>query len=190
MDDIRDPHDAERLEAAAPEAFHTRREFLQKTAMTAGLAASAGLALHPDTLLAEAARQQRRSAPIPSPRNLPIDTFVVLMMENRSFDHYLGWLPNADGRQAGLQFTDNHGRTFATHRLKTDFQGCAYLDPDHSWQGGRTELDQGRMDGFLKAQSDIFSIGYYTEADLPFTPHVAKAFTAFDRFFCSLLSST
>jgi phospholipase C len=46
------------------------------------------------------------------------------------------------------------------------------------------------MDGFLRAQSDVFSIGYYEEADLPFTPHVAKSFTAFDRFFCSLLSST
>ena len=46
------------------------------------------------------------------------------------------------------------------------------------------------MDGFLRAQSDVFSIGYYAEHDLPFTPHVAKAFTAFDRFFCSLLSST
>jgi phospholipase C len=46
------------------------------------------------------------------------------------------------------------------------------------------------MDGFLRAQSDVFSIGYYTEQDLPFTPSVAKAFTAFDRFFCSLLSST
>jgi phospholipase C len=46
------------------------------------------------------------------------------------------------------------------------------------------------MDGFLKAASDIFSIGYYDEQDLPFIPSVAKAFTAFDRFFCSLLAST
>jgi phospholipase C len=46
------------------------------------------------------------------------------------------------------------------------------------------------MDGFLKAASDVFSIGYYTQDDLPFTPHVAQAFTAFDRFFCSILSST
>ena len=36
----------------------------------------------------------------------------------------------------------------------------------------------------------MFSIGYYAEPDLPFTPHIAKAFTAFDRFFCSLLAST
>lgn len=187
--DLRDPLEAERLLALEPEACHTRRDFLRRTAVSAGLAASMGLVLDPDTLVAEAARRQREVA-LPSPRNLPIDTFVVLMMENRSFDHYLGWLPGADGRQAGLQFADNHGRTFATHRLRTDFQGCAYLDPDHSWVGGRTELDGGRMDGFLKAASDVFSIGYYTKDDLPFTPHVAQAFTAFDRFFCSVLAST
>ena len=107
--DVHDPLEAERLEALAPEAFHTRRDFLQRTAVTAGLAAGMGVLLDPDTVVAEAARRQRR-VQLPSPRNLPIDTFVVLMMENRSFDHYLGWLPGADGRQAGLQFTDTHGR--------------------------------------------------------------------------------
>ena len=187
--DVRDPGEAERFEALAPDEYHSRREFLQRTAVTAGLAAGLGLVLDPDTLVAQAAQRQRE-VPIPSPRNLPIDTFVVLMMENRSFDHYLGWLPGADGRQAGLHFTDPHGKVHATHRLVDIFQGCGFLDPDHSWDGGRTELDGGRMDGFLRAASDVFSIGYYTEQDLPFTPHMAKAFTAFDRFFCSLLSST
>ena len=46
------------------------------------------------------------------------------------------------------------------------------------------------MDGFLRAQSDVFSIGYYEERDLPFIPSVARAFTTYDRFFCSLLGST
>ena len=112
------------------------------------------------------------------------------MMENRSFDHYLGWLPGADGRQAGLQFTDKQGKAHPTHRLANNYQGCGFLDPDHSWDGGRTELDKGRMDGFLKAASDVFSISYYGEQDLPCIPPVAKAYTAFDRFFCSILSST
>ncbi len=85
------------------------------------------------------------------------------MMENRSFDHYLGWLPGADGRQAGLRFTDKQGHVHETHWLGNLYQSCGFLDPDHSWQGGRTELDGGRMDGFLKADSDVFSIGYYTE---------------------------
>jgi phospholipase C len=113
----------------------------------------------------------------------------VLMMENRSFDHYLGWLPGADGRQAGLEFTNSQGQTFSTHHLDF-FQSCGFEDPDHSWDGGRTELDGGRLDGFLRSASDVFSIGYYEEADVPFTPHAAKAFTAFDRFFCSLLGPT
>jgi phospholipase C len=190
MEDLRDPYQAERLAAAAPDAFQSRREFLQKTAMAAGLGAGLGLALDPNLVIAQAAAKQRRQAAIPSARNLPIDTFVVLMMENRSFDHYLGWLPNADGRQAGLSFTDADGAAHATHRLADFYQSCGYLDPDHSWDGGRTELDGGKMDGFLKAASDIFSIGYYTQEDLPFTPANAQAFTAFDRFFCSLLGPT
>ncbi|MGA9856593.1 MAG: alkaline phosphatase family protein, partial [Solirubrobacteraceae bacterium] len=188
MSDIRSPQEAERLLAVAPDAFHTRREFLQRTAVTAGLAAGMGLVLDPDTVVAEAARRQRE-VKLPAPRDLPIDTFVVLMMENRSFDHYLGWLPGADGRQAGLQFTNPKGEKFATHRLNFT-QSCGFEDPDHSWEGGRTELDGGRMDGFLRSASDVFSIGYYEEADVPFTPHAAKAFTTCDRFFCSLLGPT
>jgi phospholipase C len=188
MSDIRDPLEAERLLTTAPEAYHTRRDFLRRTAAAAGLAAGMGLVLDPDTVVAEAARRQRR-VKLPAPKDLPIDTFVVLMMENRSFDHYLGWLPGADGRQAGLEFTNSQGQRFATHRL-TFTQSCGFEDPDHSWQGGRTELDGGRMDGFLRSASDVFSIGYYEEADVPFTPHAARAFTTFDRFFCSLLGPT
>jgi phospholipase C len=166
-----------------------RREFLARLALAAGLASGAAAALSPGALIAEAAARQRAN-PMPSPRNLPIDTFVVLMMENRSFDHYLGWLPGADGRQAGLSYTDALGNSFHTHRLAPDFQGCAHLDPDHSWEGGRAQLDGGRMDGFLRARSDPFALGYYDEADLPFLPSLARAFTAYDRFFCSLLGPT
>src|SRR5919198_4106728 len=142
MGDVRDPAYAEALEATAPEAYLRRREFLQRTAMAAGLAGGLGLVLDPDVLVGEAAPAQRR-APLPSPRNLPIDTFVVLMMENRSFDHYLGWLPGADGRQAGLEFTNANGQTLATRRLAPDWQGCGHPDPDHSWAGGRTQLNGG-----------------------------------------------
>jgi phospholipase C len=188
--DLRDPDEAERLESTEPDAYYRRREFLQRTAVTAGLAAGLGTVLSPDTLMAEAARKQRRT-PLPSPRNLPIDTFVVLMMENRSFDHYLGWLPNADGRQAGLTYVDAAGQAHQTARLAPDFQGCAHPDPDHSWEGGRQQMNAGAMDGFLRSgTNDEFSIGYYAEEDLPFLGHAAKAFTTYDRFFCSLLAST
>jgi phospholipase C len=187
--DLRDPNQAEELAHNQPDEYLRRRDFLGRMAVVAGLGAGMGMVLDPDALVGQAAAAQRR-VPLPSPHNMPIDTFVVLMMENRSFDHYLGWLPGADGRQAGLTFTDASGNKFPTHRLTTDLQGCAFLDPDHSWEGGRTEMDGGRMDGFLKAQSDVFSIGYYAEPDLPFIPSAARAFTTYDRFFCSLLAST
>src|SRR3954447_10182554 len=190
MDDVNDPNHAEQLEDAAPDAYLRRREFLQRTAVAAGLATTLGTVLPSETLVAEAARKQRRR-PLPAPKNLPIDTFVVLMMENRSFDHYLGWLPNADGRQAGLTFTDKQGKALATQRLAPDWQGCAHPDPDHSWDGGRTQLNGGKCDGFLRSgDNDVFSISYYQEGDLGFIQDAAKAFTVFDRFHCSLMGST
>src|SRR3954447_23840807 len=190
MSDLRDPDYAERLEHEAPDEALRRREFLQRLAVSAGAAASVGTVLDPDALIAEAARRQRRTH-LPRPRNMPIDTFVVLMMENRSFDHYLGWLPKADGRQAGLTYTDDQGRPHQTLRLAPDFQGCAHPDPDHSWDGGREQVNGGRMDGFLRSgDNDEFAIGYYAERDLPFVGHLARAFTTYDRFFCSILAST
>ena len=94
--DERDPEVGERLEADDREGLLRRREFLQRAAVGGGLAAGLASVLSPDVILGEAAARARR--PVPAPGNLPIDTFVVLMMENRSFDHYLGWLPDADGR--------------------------------------------------------------------------------------------
>jgi phospholipase C len=187
--DLRDPHQAEVWKAADADGFYRRREFLQRTAVTAGLAASAGLLLGPDTLIAEASRQQRR-VPLPSAHDLPIDTFVVLMMENRSFDHFVGWLPGADGKQAGLSYVDDDGKTYQTHPLAPDYQGCSFNDPDHSWEGGRAQLDAGKCDGFLKGDNDVYAIGYYEEKDVPFLAAAAKSFTTFDRFFCSLLGPT
>ena len=190
MSDMRDPEYAERLESEEPDAALRRRDFLQRAAVTAGLASTMGTVLSPDVLMAEAARRQRRQR-LPSPRNMPIDTFVVIMMENRSFDHYLGWLPGADGRQAGLSYVDREGNTKSTHRLTPDYQGCAHPDPDHNRESGLKHINGGRMDGYLQSQdNDEFAIGYYAEGDLGFIDAAAKASTTYDRFFCSLLAST
>jgi phospholipase C len=190
MSDLHDPAHAERLAQEAPDEYLRRREFLQRTALTAGIATSLATVLPSDTLVAEAARHQRRRA-LPAPKNMPVDTIVVLMMENRSFDHYLGWLPGADGRQAGLSYTDDDGSVHATQRLTPDFQGCGHPDPDHSWAGGRTQLNGGRCDGFLRSgDNDVFSISYYAEDDLGFIQDAARTFTTFDRFHCSLMGST
>src|SRR3954451_9708261 len=105
MANIRDPDFAEQFAADAPDEFLRRRDFLSRTAKTAGLAAGLATTLSPTTLVAEAARQQRHRE-LPSPRNMPVDTIVVLMMENLSFDHSLGWLPGADEIQGGLTCVD------------------------------------------------------------------------------------
>jgi phospholipase C len=119
-----------------------------------------------------------------------IEHVVVVMMENRSFDHLLGWLPNADGRQAGLAYADATGALRATHALASDYSGCGHIDPDHSYDGGRTQYDRGAMDGFLLETEDTYPIGYYTESARPFMNALARHYTTLDRSFCSILGPT
>lgn len=127
---------------------------------------------------------------LPDPEASGIEHIVVVMMENRSFDHLLGWLPGANGTQAGLTYLDSHGEAHPTHRLST-YVGCSHPDPDHSYAGGRSEYNGGQMDGWLRTTSnDVFSIGYYEEADLPFFSALARNFTTLDNYFASILSST
>jgi len=155
----------------------TRRRFL-------GAAAAAAVGAQP---LARAALGA--PARLPSPGKSGIDHVVVVMMENRSFDHLLGWLPQADGRQAGLTYTDRNGVAHQTFPLAPDFQGCTYADPDHSYDGARVEWNNGANDGWLQV-NDLWSIGYYGQQDLPFLGRLAPAFTTCDRFFASFLGPT
>jgi phospholipase C len=113
-----------------------------------------------------------------------IQHVIVVMMENRSFDHLLGWLPNANGKQAGLTFPNKSGGLNQTFELAPDFTGCAYPDPDHSYSGGRVEVDGGKMDGFLMpASNGLNAIGYYREQDLPFRAALARNYTTCDNYF-------
>jgi phospholipase C len=190
--ELGDPERAERLAAEDAEGYLRRRDFLLRTASLAGAASLATL-LPADQLIAEAAR--RRLGGLPRPGKVPIDTFVVLMMENRSFDHYFGWHRHADAQNKGLSYVDGEGDRVKTHRLTPDFQGCDFRDPDHSWDGGRFQWNHGKMDGFAKGNregtgSDAYAAGYYARRALPFIPHVADDFTLYDRYFCSIMAST
>jgi phospholipase C len=69
---------------------------------------------------------------LPSPENSGIEHVVLVAMENRSFDHILGSLPHANGKQAGLTYLDKSGHPHPTYHL-TDYQNCALADPDHSY---------------------------------------------------------
>lgn len=148
----------------------------------------------------------------------PIDTIVVLMMENRSVDHYLGWLAtdptyisNGLSRYgAGFGFNGDNTQTYVdevdavpgapsvdTYHLLTNppqgpeenpYRGCHHPDPGHGWNAGRTQRDNG----FLANGSgnDEFALGYYLADDLPLYSSVARRFTTFDAYHCSVLGPT
>ena len=104
--------------------------------------------------------------PLPAPATSGIDHVIVVMMENRSFDHFTGWVPGADGRQAGLRFVDRYGVPHTTWHL-ADFQGCSHPDPDHSYEGGRIEFNRGRCDGWLRADACDHAQGYLLHRPMP-----------------------
>ena len=88
----------------------SRRQFLYGSAAALGSLSSAGRSL----LWAES---EGRKGRLPKPEKSGIQHVVVAMMENRSFDHLLGWLPGADGKQAGLGYADRQGTVFETRKI-------------------------------------------------------------------------
>src|SRR6266700_2636734 len=162
----------------------SRRAFLSTGAVAAG-ALALGCA---DRSLFAPFMQAARSFG-GAPDTSGIEHIVLMMMENRSFDHLLGWLPRADGRQAGLSYTDAAGASFATFPLAPDFQGCGHQDPDHSYDGARVEYNDGACDGWLRV-NDVFSIGYYRRGDLAFLGNAAPQWASFDRYFAAILGPT
>jgi phospholipase C len=174
------------------------------------MTASTGLALTGPQLLSQAVANAEPSIR-PNGSN-GIEHVVVLMMENRSFDHFLGWLPGADGR-TDLTFPAPDGNTYPNYPLAPDFQGCGYSDPDHSWEGFLVQSNHGKLDGFLqrpttpetftgvkRAAANTFPVGYYTNLhpngsrkavpDLPVIGALAEHYTVLDRYFCSFAGET
>jgi phospholipase C len=164
----------------------SRRTLLGATGAAGVLTAAGGYRMLGDG--AEAA------AALPAPQDSGIQHIVVLMMENRSFDHFLGWLPtvnpDVDGKQAGLTYLDRYRVGHQTHHLEV-MASCGFQDPDHSYEGGRIQLNGGRCNGWLRSgQNDSLSIGYYERDDLPFLGQAATDWTTFDRYFAATMAET
>jgi phospholipase C len=157
-----------------------RRDFLR------GLAGTSGMVMAGRDVPNRAADRRR----LPHPFLSGLERIVVVMMENRSFDHLLGWLPNSDGRQRGLRYADAAGTIHRTHSLAPNYTACGHEDPDHSYDGGRRQYRDGAMDGFLSGGDDDYPAGYYRERDRPFFSALARHFTTLDRSFCSILGPT
>src|SRR5215472_18553900 len=178
-----------------------RRMFLQTLGVAgfAGLTNSRAASTQPQSSsvtlrvpeLVNGTIQLTASVTLPPPQQSGIEHIVVVMMENRSFDHLLGWVPGADGKQAGLTYIDKSGQQRSTSSLAPDYTGCPHPDPDHSFDKSRVAYNGGAMDGFLRAgANDTYAIGYYSESDLPFYSSLARNYMVCDRYFASILGPT
>lgn len=98
-------------------------------------------------------------------------------------------MPGAAGQQAGLAYSDSSGVSYATYPLAPDYQGCSHPDPDHSYGGGRVEYNAGACDGWWR-DNDVYAIGYYTPADLPFHAAAAQHWLSCDGDLAAILAPT
>src|SRR3954465_2453378 len=134
---------------------------------------------------------------------------VVLMMENRSFDHMLGALKATDARIDGLdgtQFNPDSTGAVAPAQPLAEFQGQLDPDPDHHFPGvdlqifnGETTPDRvATMQGFVKSyfsqRRDVKHsrkiMYYFTPDKLPVLTTLATEFAVFNRWFSSIPGPT
>jgi phospholipase C len=133
-----------------------------------------------------------------------VDHIVVLMLENRSFDHMLGYVSleggrdEVDGLRAELA-NDYDGRRYPIHLLDAT---AITDDPDHSADAVDLQLSGGKMDGFVASYANTLSdggitggdvsrvMGYYNAAHVPVYDHIASEFAICDRWFSSVPGAT
>ncbi len=190
-----------------------RRGFLKLGAQLAAAGAVSGsaLAAAEGAFASEVARATKFGSILDgAPSDSGIDHVVIVMMENRSFDSYLGWLAKdwqywRDGRSRyGKNFAvvGNQSQTYtapdgtqvqtAPHRKIAGpinvWEGCGHNDPGHGWDAGRAERDGG----FLAAGSgnDVLALEYFRDFDLPVYAALARRFTIADHWFASVLGPT
>src|SRR5438094_1539000 len=132
----------------------------------------------------------------PLGKQIPIDTVVIIMFENRSFDHLLGDLPNAGQTDVEVAAADASNPSLAGTPVKRyhDTTYC-FVDTNHEWSGSHLEWDNGKNDGFVAANQNgaldgTRAMSFYTKADLPYLYGVASTFAVADHNFCSLLGPT
>src|SRR5665213_2495603 len=168
----------------------TRRQFLTAATGAGALAAFGGVAPSAGAAAKTPAKAKKpvRTGGITDPKKAPFDTVVVLMMENRSFDHLLGWMPGVNGKQAGLKYPDLQGKPARTAALGCNPQACGDKDPAHDWKAVAKQYNNGKCNGWLQTQTtgDHFPIGYYEKAQVPMLGTLASNYTLFDNYHCSL----
>jgi hypothetical protein len=124
----------------------------------------------------------------PLGEDIPIRHFILVMQENRSFDHYFGTMEGVDGIAPGMSNPDASGtpvEPFST----TDY--CVD-DPHHGWAASHGQWAGGTNEGFVtnNGANGARAMGYLTEADLPFYFDLYSRFSMSDHHHCSLLGPT
>lgn len=166
------------------------------------LAAIGAMALPPALARAAAIDADVRSGTIKD-----VEHVVILMQENRGFDHYFGTLPgvrgfgdrfpipvrDAPGRKDGSVFVqawekDKLLAPFALDSART-FAHMRVEGTPHNWIDAQDAWDQGRMDRWPDAKKP-WSMGYFQRADIPFQFALADAFTLCDAYHCSTQTGT
>jgi phospholipase C len=183
--------------------MQTRRDFLKLAAMLSGAAGISGVV--PDSI-------QRAYAIEPEPGSSYLDAehIVILMQENRSFDHALGTLrgvrgfndPRAlrlpNGNSVFVQ-TDASGASYAPWRLDIKDTRITWMGSiPHSRNSQVDAWNEGHHDGWLEAKRSgnpdysalPLTMGHYTREDLPFYYALADAFTVCDQNYCAVMTST
>lgn len=135
-----------------------------------------------------------------------IDHVVILIQENRSFDHYFGSYRGVRGfsdQSAAFQQPDPANTTnpplgslLPFHLDSSATNAACTHDITHDWVPQHQSWDNGAMDGFVTSRLNInpndavLTMGYYTRADIPYYYAVADAFTICDNYFCSVIGPT
>src|SRR5262245_43694286 len=181
----------------------TRREFLKKAAL---LSSGAGM-LH---VLPSSIARALAIDPSPGSTYLDAEHIVLLMQENRSFDHTYGTLQGVRGFNDPRAITipgnnlvwlqpNKQGETFVPFRFDIKGTKITWMDSlPHSWSNQVDARNNGKFNGWLDNkhsgnedyQAMPLTMGYYTRADIPFYYSLADAFTVCDQNFCSSLTGT
>ncbi len=148
----------------------------------AGLAAIGGLSLLGDDLV-ESLAEPRRPGSMSD-----VEHVVVLMQENRSFDHYYGSLSGVRGFADNATIEgifhqpDSLGTRMPFRVDTTQVDGQRLDSLDHSWEGVHRAWADGYYNEWISANGEL-TMGYLTREDIPFHYALADAFTICDHNF-------
>lgn len=127
-----------------------------------------------------------------------VEHLVVLMMENRSFDHFLGALASDAAYPSrasvdGLRGTESNpspdGSTVTVFRM----ENFTPQDPPHDWDAAHAQHNGGKNDGFVKAHAGSSQhevMGYHDRSQIPLYYWLADHFAVCERWFSSVMGPT